>query len=64
MTDVLGVYFIQQILKLRKRSYQGADRLFFDRVRRKLNEGRPLDTGEENKLKELYEKERGPDERD
>jgi len=57
MNNILAASFIRQILILKKRPYQGADRMFFDRVRRKINAGQQIDAGEENKLKDLFEME-------
>ncbi len=54
--DTLADYFVREILKIRKRPYQGSERLFFDRIRRKLNEGQMMHQEENNKLKELYER--------
>jgi len=51
----LATYFIKEILNLRKRPFKNADKLFFDRVRRKLNEQQPVGIEELNKLKKFYE---------
>ena len=52
--DQLSSYFILEINQRRKRPFKGADRLFWDRVNRKMNEGRELETEEVNRLKVLY----------
>ena len=57
MTDLLSAHYVRVILKSRRKRYNGADRMFFERIRRKLNEDQLLDGGEDKKLRELYEKE-------
>ena len=54
MTNTLAEYQVREIVRIIKKPYKGDDKLFFDRIRRKLNEGKFLDTGEHVKLKILH----------